>query len=50
MKIVFHKFFFFFSSVFIFLWDVLISQMHSSIAFVGEGGLVLKLNEDLEAD
>lgn len=33
-----------------FLWDVLGSHMHSSISFLGEGELLLKLNEDLESD
>lgn len=42
---------FFFSHVFkLFLWDMLGSHMHSSISFLGEGELLLKLNEDLESD
>lgn len=42
---------FFFLHVFkLFLWDMLGSHMHSSISFLGEGELLLKLNEDLESD
>lgn len=33
-----------------FLRDMLGSHRHSSVLFLGEGELLLKLNEDLESD